>query len=133
MDSKITEKTWVILSRSGVRKYIDEDLAQKIQQATASGNPPTVITIDGESIGIIGSEILRASTLEDRDRRKNGEWQCRWNLWHPRGEKCDHHDLPKTSAHGGYVEFKDTGGFLTVKLVPIGYELQPGERWCQKF
>ena len=33
--------------------------------------------------------------MESKTRRKNGQWKCKWNFWHNRGERCAHGEIKK--------------------------------------
>ena len=35
------------------------------------------------------SGIFSSQSMEEFNRRKNGQWKCSYNFWHEKFEKCD--------------------------------------------
>lgn len=79
-----------VLIRSGLELWVEEERANKLAQVLASNNAPKFIDIEGQFVNtfeILG--IFSASAMEDKQRRKNGQWKCLKGNWHDKGNVCE--------------------------------------------
>lgn len=83
--SNLSVDTWVIIGPWG-RRYVSEERAKLAVQGRKSGEP---LTVDDEWYETVWA-VVRAATLEDEDRRRNGQWNCRSGYWHNKSDKCTH-------------------------------------------
>lgn len=79
-----------VLVRSGLELWIEADRADRLVEALKKPDAPRFISIDGQSVNtfeILG--IFTADAVEERNRRKNGQWKCTKGNWHDKGQKCE--------------------------------------------
>lgn len=79
-----------VLVRGGLEIWIEADKADNLYEAIKSPNAPKYIKIDNQVINtfeIIG--IMTPEAMEERQRRKNGQWKCMKNRWHDKGQGCE--------------------------------------------
>lgn len=84
--NEITTKQKCVLIRGGIEIWINEERALVLMEAMQSQK---LIEIDGEVVNtfeIIG--IYSPQRMEELKRNKQGQWKCKKNVWHDRGEKC---------------------------------------------
>lgn len=96
-----------VLIRSGLELWISEERAKKLMEAMRSPNAPRFIEIEGQYINSFEIlYILTPDAMEDRQRRKNGQWQCMKSKWHEKGQVCECKEYKETvKAHvEGYGE-----------------------------
>jgi hypothetical protein len=92
MSNELAKQQKCILLRSGVEIWVDLEKAEKLETILVADPKTRFIKFENKtfnSTDVVG--IFPASDMEDRTRRKNGEWQCLKGYWHDRGEKCDGH------------------------------------------
>ena len=78
-----------VLVRGGLEIWIDATKADALYEAIKSPTAPKYIKIEGQVINtfeVIG--ILTPDAMEDKQRRKNGQWKCNKNTWHEKGQIC---------------------------------------------
>ena len=76
--------------RNGVEIWKEDNRLNNLTKVLTGGNKIGFIEIDDELINsadIVG--IFTAKTMEDLKRRKNGQYKCRFGVWHDKGEYCD--------------------------------------------
>lgn len=79
-----------VLIRGGLEIWIESDRADKLIEGLKRQDAPRFISIEGQSINTF--EILGVFTpgaMEDRQRRKNGQWKCMKGNWHDKGNICE--------------------------------------------
>jgi len=87
MSQELTKNLMCIAIRGGVEVWIDSEKLNELQKELEKRK---FIKVGGEIINSVDiSGVFKAQTMEDRTHRKNGEWKCRHEEWHGRGEKCD--------------------------------------------
>lgn len=78
-----------VLIRGDVELWIDSDRQPQLHEALADKNKK-FLTINGQTVNaneIIG--VFTSEYIEERTRRKNGQWKCQKNHWHDRGKQCE--------------------------------------------
>lgn len=88
MNHLTTQQSYILI-RSDFEIVVDQARAERLCAALKSQNPPRMLEIDGQFVNtfeIIG--IFTAAAMEDRRRRKNGQWQCQKRKWHERNQDC---------------------------------------------
>lgn len=96
MLNEIAKPQVCVLIRSGLELWIDADSVERFQQ-TISDTSNRLVRIQGQLINpfeVIG--VFTPDAMEDRQRRKNGQWKCMKGNWHEKGAGC------------GCREFKET-------------------------
>lgn len=86
-----------VLVRGGLEIWIDATKADQLYEAIKSPNAPKYIKIEGQVINtfeIIG--VLTSDAMEERQRRKNGQWKCMKGNWHEKNRVCECPDYKET-------------------------------------
>ncbi len=82
--------------RDGIEIWIEDDKIQNLKKVLMITEKSKFIELDNEVINsadILG--VFNANTMENKSRRRDGQWKCKWNYWHNRGEKCACGELKK--------------------------------------
>lgn len=78
-----------ILTYTDIEIWIDEAESQSIRQA-ASAPDAKFIEVRGQFIAISAIAGIHTPTfMEEKTRRKNGQWKCKQNQWHEKNKPCD--------------------------------------------
>ncbi len=86
--NELTNKQKVIMLRSGVEIWIEEEYANRLKSILLNSKETKFIEIDNSVINstdIIG--VFSPQELEDATRRKNGQWKHTNGNWYNRGDK----------------------------------------------
>ena len=101
--TNLTKAQRCIKMRDGIEIWVDEDKVIKIQDDLINGNVGRFITINGSMLNVVDiTGIYRPEEMEDVKRRKNGEWKCKYGVWHTRGQECD--CRPKITGKPDYLK-----------------------------
>lgn len=87
--NELSKNLRCVLVRSGIEIWIEESQLNPVMNAVEN-QKARFIEIKGELVNI--SDIVGVFTpnsMEDRTRRKNGQWRCKKNQWHEKGKQCD--------------------------------------------
>ena len=93
MSKEISKELRIVSLRNGVEISVEKD---RIETLLPEIEKRRFFEINGEIVStkdIVG--IFTPQAIEDTIRRKNGQWQCKYNYWHERGEQCAHGELEK--------------------------------------
>ena len=77
--------------RNSVEIWLDEKKWEKLEYALKN-NIGKFYDMEGRTINvadIVG--IFLPIDIEEVKRRKNGQWKCKYSVWHNRGENCECH------------------------------------------
>lgn len=90
-----------VLIRSGLELWIEVERADKLIQALRQPDLPRFINIDNQLVNTYEIEgVFTPSAIEERTRRKNGQWKCAKGTWHDRSQKCECREYRETvTAH----------------------------------
>ncbi len=89
----ITDKTHVIQTRSLGRHWVTENQAAQVKAAIVTNL--NFIEIEGNLIMVSDiAGIVSAAQIEELDQIKRGDWKCKYNHWHQKGNTCAHGMLP---------------------------------------
>lgn len=89
MTTEISKNLMCVQIRNGIELWVEAEKAQEFQKDLVGGLKG-FCQFDGQIINtadVVG--IFNAQTIESFTRRKNGEWFCKSQAWHGRGEKCE--------------------------------------------
>lgn len=77
--------------RSGVTFWVERARAERLMQLLESEVKTRFVRFEDEMLNVADVEgVYSAATMEDLERRKNGEWKCRIaGRWHDRFQKCE--------------------------------------------
>lgn len=77
-----------ILIRGGMEIWVE---AEKLETLKAMIKAKELIQIGKNVINPVDiSGIFEAKEMEDRNRRKNGQYQCQYGFWHEKFDQCGH-------------------------------------------
>jgi len=85
----LSKELVAIVIRSGIEIWVEKERADNLIQLLKSENCPQFIEYENQIINkadITG--IFNPQTMDERTRRKNGQWQCNNGKWHEKFEKC---------------------------------------------
>lgn len=86
--NELSKNLVCVLVRGNLEFWLEADRATQLKQAL--NNNQRFIEINGSTIStfeIIG--IFSPNVMEERTRRKNGQWQCGQGTWHEKGNVCE--------------------------------------------
>ena len=78
-----------VIIRGGIEIWIETERADRLAKALAEPNAPKFITIEGQYVNtfeILG--IFSAAAMEEKNRRRNGQWKCEKGNWHEKAQGC---------------------------------------------
>lgn len=89
MSSELTTKTNVVVTRIG-DFWVSPEQGQnvmKIQQDDPNGS----IVLEDNLISCRSIDgVLTAEKYAELNYKRRGGWQCKFNVWHERGQQCAH-------------------------------------------
>lgn len=89
-DNALQIERVAILMRTGVEVWVTKEQSERILADIERNPGGRFIRVAGEVLNIKDiSGIHTAEAIENRNRRRNGEWLCKVaGQWHGKGEKC---------------------------------------------
>lgn len=89
MTQELDTKRVCVLIRGDVELWIEANKRTHLQNVLAD---PTkrFIEINGQLVNtfeIVG--VFEPTFIEEKTRRKNGQWRCEKGKWHDRGQSCE--------------------------------------------
>lgn len=100
-----------VIIRGGIELWIDTDRADRLAEALKSASAPKFIDVDGQYVNtfeILG--IFTAASIEEKNRRRNGQWKCNKGNWHEKAQGCGcptYTETVKAYVEGvGEIEYK---------------------------
>lgn len=93
--NELSKNLMCIKMRSGIEIWVEKEKAEKLINLLGT-TQTKFVEIDNNIINSVDiSGIFNPKIMAELTRRKNGQWQCKWNYWHNRGEKCAHGEMAK--------------------------------------
>ena len=86
--NEIAKQQVCVLIRSGLELWIDADRVEALEKSLADTSK-RFLRINGQLINpfeILG--VFTPDAMEDRQRRKNGQWKCLKGNWHEKNQGC---------------------------------------------
>lgn len=86
---KLTDKTHCLVTRSLGKIWLTKNQAQQVKQLILQDKQTILL---GEDI-IMKSDItglVSSERIAQLDHEKRGDWKCKYDQWHQRGEQCGH-------------------------------------------
>ena len=100
MTQEITKQQVCVLVRGGLELWIDLERVESLKQ-TLNDSTKKFIQINGQLVNpfeILG--VFTPDAMEDRQRRKNGQWKCMKGNWHEKTQGCGCREYTETvTAH----------------------------------
>lgn len=89
MSTVLTKELVAVCMMSGVVLWLEKDRALKLEALLKDPKAPKFVEFEHQLLNISSIEgIYSAQTMDELQRRKNGQWQCKEGDWHDRFEKC---------------------------------------------
>lgn len=88
MNYELAKPQVCVLVRGGLELWIDEERVEEFQK-TISNTQNRFVKIGSQLVNpfeILG--VFTPDAMEDRQRRKNGQWKCLQGNWHEKGVGC---------------------------------------------
>ena len=101
--NELTKNLRCVVAREGIEIWLE---AEKVESLLAEIEK-------GRKFVQIGDEILNTfeiqgvftpKQMEEKNRRKNGEWKCESDNWHNKGENCECWRLEKLKNYSIYYK-----------------------------
>ena len=89
MEKELSKSLMCIQMRGGAEIWEEKENIVKLQRILETITSSRFVSFGDQTINtadIIG--IFNAGIMEGITKRKNGEWKCRYENWHQRGERC---------------------------------------------
>ena|SRR3990167_823370 len=90
MDKQLAKNLMCICLRNNVEIWAEDEKIKNLKKVLMAVRESKFIELENEVINsadILG--IFDAQTMEDKTRRKNGQWKCKADYWHEKFEKCE--------------------------------------------
>lgn len=100
--TELAKQQVCVLIRGGLELWIDADRSDVLQEAL-SDTSKRFLKISGQVVNpfeVLG--IFTPDAMEDRSRRKNGQWKCMKGKWHEKATGCG--CVVRTETVTAYVE-----------------------------
>lgn len=110
MSQELAKPQMCVLTKQGLEFWIDADRVEEFHK-TLNDTTQRLIKIKGQLINpfeVVG--VFTPDAMEDRQRRKNGQWKCLLGTWHEKGQGCGcqrHKEMITAFVDGvGEVKYK---------------------------
>ena len=91
LNQEITKPQKCILMRNGAEIWIDEDIADQLDDILAAPIKSRFVKVGRNTLNTADiTSILPPEEMIDITRRKNGMWKCKYGHWHEKFEQCSH-------------------------------------------
>ncbi len=88
--SALSKNLMCVRTRSGIEFWMEKENARLFQDILKGLTQSTFLEIEGESVNTADLEgVFSAGRIEILTRHKNGQWKCKFGIWHERSERCD--------------------------------------------
>lgn len=87
--TELAKKQVCVLIRSGLELWIDAEREEELEKVLADSTK-RFIRINGQLVNpfeVLG--VFTPDAMEDRQRRKNGQWKCLKGNWHDKTHMCE--------------------------------------------
>ncbi len=90
MTKELTTPQKIIVMKSGLPLFVSIDRAENLEQILAGGSGHRFVKIDEKTINSAEIEgIYSAEQYDELQKVKQGQWVCRFKVWHNRREECE--------------------------------------------
>lgn len=86
---QLAKQELCVLVRGGLELWINADRVEQLEKALADSTK-RFIKINGQLVNpfeVLG--VFTPEAMEDRQRRKNGQWKCLKGTWHEKQHVCE--------------------------------------------
>ena len=89
METSLARPQKCVVIRGGFEIWVDTEKADRLQNTLQNLTSHLFITWGDDQFNTADvTGIFSPETMDERTRRKNGQWQCQAGYWHDRFEKC---------------------------------------------
>ena len=90
MTTELSKSLMCVIIRGGIEIWLEKERAEKLIQMLTVIKESKFIEFNGQILNTADiTGIFTPDVMEEKTRRRNGEWKCRLENWHGKGEKCD--------------------------------------------
>lgn len=105
-----------VLLRGGIELWIDAERRDALE-ARLKDSSVRFIKLDNQTVNtfeVLG--IFTPDAIEERRRRKNGQWTCKAGSWHDKGDECSClTGAEKEAHHKKREEFYKENGYYPLR------------------
>ena len=88
--NEITKKLYCVVIRNGIEIWVDDSFAERFKTALTKLTGHTFIPFEDRILNTADiTGIFNAEDMDEFKRRKNGQWKCKENKWHEKGDHCE--------------------------------------------
>ena len=88
MTKEISKKLMCVQIRGGQELWMEDEQADRLKQILLSSKESKFIEYAGQVMNTADiSGIFSAEVMEDKTRRRNGQWKGKDGKWHDKGER----------------------------------------------
>lgn len=87
---KLSTETFCALLRNGMELWVNPEEAKKVQKFLLDEQSPKFFDFRGSPVNkfeFVG--VFTAEQIYDMQHKRQGDWRCERNEWHPKDEPCD--------------------------------------------
>ena len=88
MNKEISKNLVCVLMRGGIEIWVDVEKVDMIKMGMEQKRIFKIGNSIVNGVDIMG--VFEAKTMEERNHRKNGDWQCQHGFWHEKFNQCGH-------------------------------------------
>jgi hypothetical protein len=96
MTNELSTPQVCLLLRADVELWIPAERRDALE-AALSDKDKRFVKVNGQVVNpleVVG--IFTPDYMEERTRRKNGQWRCQKNTWHDKGQQCHCREYKET-------------------------------------
>ena len=88
--NELSKNLMCIVLINGIELWVEKERIDTLMQVINNSKENKIIEFDGQFISTSSvSGIFTSQIMEERTRRKNGQWKCNKGVWHERKEQCE--------------------------------------------
>jgi hypothetical protein len=89
MSKELTKEQKCIVMRNSFEIWIDKEKAEQLQKDLETGKVNGFLRIENRTLNAVDiSGIFSSIDIEDMHHKKQGDYQCKYSVWHKRGDIC---------------------------------------------
>ena len=90
MSKELTKNLFCIVIRGNIQVWVEEEKALVLKNELSTNSERKFVNFEDKTFNVVDIVgIFSARDMEEKRRRDNGEWKCKFDNWHDKFEKCD--------------------------------------------
>lgn len=111
MSNELATSQVCVIIRGDVELWIKAERRAELE-AALNDKDKRFVKINGQLVNTFEiTGVFTPDMVEERTRRKNGEWKCQKNTWHEKGQSCHCREYKETVT----AIIRETGETITYK------------------